>query len=580
MKHSNAGSPMFYTQICYKKMLNKKHLIIFIVSLLLAHDVFAGFSASVNRSELALGETLELQLIFEGDNQGKVPDIDKLRHNFELKRAYPSSSRNTINGHTTYINQWTIQLEPKHKGKLLIPPFTLVGETTSPIEITVHEQSQAPSTLENLMIETIVDKGSAYVQEQLKLSYRLYYKVSVNDINAEELKLNDAVVKQLESKRYQRTIDGQHYQVIEINYAILPQRSGTLVIPPLDWQIDVLQGGRSRALFGSFSRTQAYKLRSGEKVIRIRSIPDEFPADAQWLPARSVELSQRWSSSPLEFKLGTPITREISLKVSGLESAQLPHILEDSSSAEQKVYLEQPNLEDAEDQFGLVSTRKESAAIVLNSERSKVAGISVPWWNTVTNELEYASLPEQSIALSPGQEVKQTEVQASRLSNQQAPARNVDTLASGPSKLLIGILTLSALLNIVLAFVVVKLYSQQKTPIFRKKTKTQSKVNQLTLDLAALKSLAESKSASEFRVELARQVREVYRCSNLQEFYSYLRAQGALELLQKLESLDDLLYANTKAEMHENILEELVSLLAEIKPLHSGKERDQLDALW
>ena len=52
--------------------------------------------------------------------------------------------------------------------------------------------------------------------------------------------------------------------------------------------------------------------------------PADYPADAPWMPARALSISESWSPQPEQAQVGESLTRNVLLKVEGLSGTQLP----------------------------------------------------------------------------------------------------------------------------------------------------------------------------------------------------------------------------------------------------------------
>lgn len=360
----------------------------------------------VDRIQVSLGESFQAELSYNGDKQSQTPDFSILDKHFNVLRVVPTVSRFEVNGEVSRSTKWSLELEPKIKGRLLIPPFVVNGQTSSAVEIEVKNAQAAPTNgNSDIFLETLVDKSSTYVQEQVRVTYRLNYAIDIEQLNAEELTIDDAIIKQLPAKRYRRKSGNKQYNVYEVSFAILPQQSGTLVIPRLTWQLGILKSGQQRSLYSRFGRIENRRLRTQEKMLRIKAIPSTFPKTAQWLPASKLVIAEQWSADTSALQIGEPITRSIRLQATGVESAQLPTVLKEIVANNLKIYKEKPVFSDNENDMGLLSERQESAAIVISSQQAvTLPAVSVPWWNTNTDELEFAKLPEltlQAEALSP-----------------------------------------------------------------------------------------------------------------------------------------------------------------------------------
>ena len=99
--------------------------------------------------------------------------------------------------------------------------------------------------------------------------------------------------------------------------------------------------------------------------------------------------------------MGASVTRTIHLRGEGLQGAQLPPMAMPRSGS-LKFYPDQPVIADAEVPGGLVGTRMDSTAIVPTVAGTVVLPeVRVPWWDTETGVLRFATLPARTLTVAP-----------------------------------------------------------------------------------------------------------------------------------------------------------------------------------
>lgn len=536
----------------------------------------ANFSGQADRTKIALGESLQITYSYNDEVQGQSPDFSLLKNNFDVLSYRPSSNRYQINGQVSIVNQWVLTLEPKSKGDFVIPPITFLGEVSEAIKIKVVEASAVPSSGQKIILETVIDKSAAYVQEQIKLSYRLYYSVDVEDLDLEELKIEDTTIKRLQDNRYRRRIDGVLYNVYEINYALLPQRSGVVLIPEQQWEAR-FSLSNSRSLFDRFGRYQTQKLRSKEKIVRVKAIPDAFPKDETWLPAYKITLEENFSQAMEDIEVGEPITRTLTLSAVGLESAQLPNLFKNPTPPNIKVYSEQPELSDNATDVGLNSSRKESAAIIASSGgEHKLPPIRIPWWNIEEDKLEWAELPahrllakESSATVpinnaAPTSHVPTSEVQADGHRIAEKPS----TKASPINTQWLWLLVASNLISLVLLAL---LFIRNKALKNRLQTPSETTANSPTHASPAWERLRDGVATNndmktyQAVIDLTR---EHFALNSVSELLHHAEKENKPQLSKALRSLENRLYNKANNEPVE--LTSMSALLKELS-LPSGK---------
>ena len=378
-------------------------LMLFLSVFISAAASAATLTSRVDRTTVSADETLTLFVRYSGNKNGQ-PDFSALSSQFEILNQQESNQFRSINGQVQSYTEWSMVLMPRQPGRLLIPSFKFHGQFSDALEITVSAQTQRPAGVrDNVFIETIVDTPRSYVQEQIRLTYRLYFSVSIEGLDKPDLSLDNVLIEELENSRYQKNIGGNPYQVAEFNYALFPQSSGVIEIPNQTWTAKIGRSSQTRNFGMGGGRYQLKRLKTDAKTIQVEAQPDVFPQSHTWLPSTGITLTEHWSKPLSSFKVGEPITLKLKLQAKGLMSSQLPEVVIEPTDSRVKIYADQASTSATAGQMGLVSERVESMAIVV-AEGGEITlpGIKVPWWDTTTNTLQYAEIPERTFLVAAG----------------------------------------------------------------------------------------------------------------------------------------------------------------------------------
>jgi len=192
-------------------------------------------SASVDRSRLTGGETLQLTLTYDAQVVFGEPDFSSLDKDFEVLATNRQSQLSIVNGSNQSSTAWRLTLSPKRAGKLVIPSFNFKGAVSDAIEVEVGEAAPGAGNAnadKTLYTETLVDRDSAYVQEQILLTLRLYSAEATENLTIEPPDVANASIKETGKSQYQKVINGRAYLVSEIRFAVFAEVSGELRIPP------------------------------------------------------------------------------------------------------------------------------------------------------------------------------------------------------------------------------------------------------------------------------------------------------------------------------------------------------------
>ncbi|WP_075187412.1 BatD family protein [Teredinibacter haidensis] len=377
-----------------------KILSLFIISILLfgSGNIYAQtLTSKVDRNTISVDETLTLTVRYNGNTNGQ-PDFSLLSSAFEILNQSQSNQIRNINGNVESFTEWTMVIIPREEGRLIIPSFKFDGKFSEAIEIHVTQSTPVPAGMKDVVfIETLVDTESSYVQQQIKLTYRFYYSVNVDNLEQAPLKLDDAIIAPLQNSSYTKNFNNVLYRVAEYNYALFPQASGTLQIPSLRWTAKLSQSRNRNIWNQGTGRYELKRLKTDAKTIEVKPVPAAFPAGATWLPSSGITLTEHWNTDPANFKVGEPMTRKLAIQAQGLTSSQLPSIISEPQNSHIKFYGDKPELLDSDKADGIKSERIETVAVVVSqSGEVTIPSVRIPWWDTVSDNLKYAEIPEHT----------------------------------------------------------------------------------------------------------------------------------------------------------------------------------------
>ena len=370
----------------------------------------AELAASVDRMRLNSGETVELTLETSDVTQFGKPDLSALESSFDVGGTRQINRLNTLDGGNQATTRWIITLLPKQTGSVMIPSLQLGELKSQPITLQVMQSDNPDRASQQapVFVEASVDNDSVYVQAQTVLTLRVYHSVSLfDDSNLSPLEIPEARVEKLgDSRTYEKLINGIRHGVIEMRYAVYPQQSGTLVIPPQTFSATLVQpdGGAPSSNepgtpFGP-QPGKVMRVSSPPLPLTVKAKPANYPADAPWIPARSVNISESWSPEPGRSQVGDSLTRTLTLKVEGLSGAQLPPLPATEVSSLRR-YPDQPKLASLSSERGLIGTREEREALVPNRPGAiDLPAVDLVWWNTFEDHLEHSTLPARTLQVS------------------------------------------------------------------------------------------------------------------------------------------------------------------------------------
>ncbi|MFJ4193040.1 BatD family protein [Pseudomonas sp. NPDC089534] len=364
----------------------------------------AELTASVDRSRLNSGETVELTLESNDVTQFGKPDLTPLEPLFEVRGTRQVNQLNTLNGDNRATTRWIVTLLPKNNGSVVIPPLQLGDAQSQPITVQVVESDarESANAQDPVFIEASLDQNSVYVQAQAVLTVRIYHSVSLyDDSSLTPLQIADARIEQLgDTRTYEKDINGVRHGVIEMRYAIYPQHSGLLTIAPQTFSATLVDTRPAGDAAQGPKPGKLMRISSEGMALTVKPKPITYPVDAPWLPARSLTLSESWNPEPDHLQVGDSLTRSLTLKAEGLASSQLPALPATEANGLRR-YPDQPVLNNQSGDRGLTGSREEREALVPSrSGAIELPTVDVVWWNTFEDHLEHSSLPARTLQVA------------------------------------------------------------------------------------------------------------------------------------------------------------------------------------
>ncbi|HET8849647.1 MAG TPA: BatD family protein [Marinobacter sp.] len=323
-----------------------------------------------------------------------APNIEAVEPDFEILAQNQHYSVRTLNNDMIGEITWTYQLAPTRTGELTIPELTFRESRSEPITITVKEGSSSASgaRVRDSFIELSADKAAVYVQEQLVLTVRLFFSGNLIRGELSEPEHPDAVIESLgKQKEFSRYRDGVRYRVVERRYAIFPQKAGELSLAPIRFE------GQARDASG-----QLRFLRDQQQLfdVLVKPVPARYPEGQAWLPAEQLTLAETGLPTSATIEAGSNLSRQITLEALGLPAEALPDVTPAVPDAI-RAYPDQPVRNTEATPEGLRSTLQQTTVLVpVTAGNVTLPAIRVPWWNTRSDTLEYATLPERQYRIT------------------------------------------------------------------------------------------------------------------------------------------------------------------------------------
>lgn len=356
---------------------------------------------SLDRNEIARGETVTLTIRIYEQRQGMQLDLTPLTSQFDVLGTRTSSQIRSVNGAVEAWTDYIVTLFPLEEGDLVIPSLDINGTTTEPLEVSVtNEGPRSNQSNEELYLEIETNKESVYVQEQLLFTVRLFYTINgIRNPQFTELEMEDAVIELIGSpNQYEKLIDGQRYGVYEKRYVIFPQRSGPLEIPDILFRGEVTDGS-SNFVFRNLNTRRVTAFIEGT-TIDVKERPPAALGLDSWLPVSNLTLEENWSADINNLKVGDSVVRTVTMTADGLDGAVLPPF-SGTDIEGMNLYPDPAGIERTFVDGAIVGTRIETTTMVATESGNVVIPeISIPWWNIETDQLEATVIPATRLTIA------------------------------------------------------------------------------------------------------------------------------------------------------------------------------------
>jgi hypothetical protein len=556
---------------CINTATNKIILLVVFCTLIFSINVNAlTLKSEVDKTSITREETLNL-IVSVDENTTNDIDFTQLSYQFDIIKSQRSSRVTISNGKKLAKTFWVLVLAPKEIGKLSIPSFTYKNAFSSSITITVTDQMSASNNSDNpeIFFELISDKNKTYVQEQILVTARLYYKIPLANYEHEGLKVDKARVEQVFEKNKEATFRGQRYKVLEEIYTIHPQASGQLIVPVQTWRLE-----KPSRRFGIGNSTNPYVyVRSEKLTIDVLPIPEHKTNNTDWLPSEKITLSALWKQSPLQAIIGEPLNLQITINAQGLADYQIPNLML-NETAEFTVFEAQPETNNIKDNKGITGIRKLNYTIIpRKTGQFTLPIISINWWNVNIDKEEIFTLPEQIIVVA-----KSTIADTIAKQNQVLPIlQSTQVKKSEGSMPVILWQIVSSVFFIVICFLFYQLYTLKKQPVDIKSNRPKNVfLSQQKIIINHIKIHIENKNWQQLRKELINWGQLTCKDETLDSLNKL--AVKIPELALHLQQLDNYLYGQHIDDSYNP--NSLLELIIKYKPSTHTNKKSVLKELY
>jgi hypothetical protein len=361
--------------------------------ILLTSVSFATVTTRADRLEMYDDESLVLEISVSPSGQISQRDIAALESIFTIISRSQSSQTSTVNGKRSSVTNFQFKLVPKEVGLLGIPVFTVNNEQSDAFFVNVLDSKKRTNQLDNDAIDfnVNVSEEQPYVDQPFTLTIEIAYRIGLGGQFA-AMDFPNFETEILSEDNSVETRNGRSYNIYTRVIKLTPQRAGNFTMPIIEF--------RGQYQLSSNQPAKRINLNARPAEIQVRPIPSNYPAGAYWLPTESFSLSDNLPNA-LTIEEKEHLSWSISQTIEGLSASELPDPLANIEKDNRfQLYRDNPIFTDN----APLGTRKDITALTIKDSsvtQFTLPGITIPWWNIKEDKLEYATLPERTISVTP-----------------------------------------------------------------------------------------------------------------------------------------------------------------------------------
>lgn len=381
-------------------MVNLSRLFLSSMALVFSMPLFAvtTLQATIDKNPVMYGEEIMLQLQADEKLPRDAIDFSVLEKDFRVNGPAISQSMQIINGQSSQTTLWQLALFPKRTGDITIPAFQVDAASTSPIVVTVLEKTTASGEQPELLIQNTLSTDTLHVQQVVYYDVKIFFKGDLKSGSLTAPNVPGCAIEQLgKDVESSELLNGERYQTITRRYSVTAQQSGDFTIEAPFFKGEMID--RSGSNYDYYAKQKIISAEGQSLTFTAKPIPAEFSGD--WLVSDLVALTEEWSVTGNEIVQGEPVTRTITLTALDLMDNQLPNLVM-STPEGVKVYPEQPQAKKAERNGRIVAQKVFSYAVIANKPGElELPEISLPWYNSKTNEITHTTLAKKRLVVTP-----------------------------------------------------------------------------------------------------------------------------------------------------------------------------------
>lgn len=338
-------------------------------------------SARLDQHQLRLGEVATLTI--QTDQADASPDYSPLEQDFLIYA--PTLRRHSVLSGGQFVHQveHAVGIEPRRSGRLLVPSLRVGRQMTPALSLQVAAADSTVAAGPPLaFIRTRIDTQRPYVRQSVGVVVALYYAVTLASGELVQDAPAGSSLQRLGNERTdQAVIEGQHYNVVERRYLLLPERSGELVLPPARFNGRVAGGGhRGRMLSAEGQRLS----------LQVQAEPAAAPSP--WLPLHDLRLG--YTGTLGQPRVGQGLELMLEAELDGATRAQLDQLPLPAAGPGYRIYAQATEVEERFDgDRPQLRLRRRFSVVPERAGAMVLPAVSLAWWHVEQGQTRRTTQP-------------------------------------------------------------------------------------------------------------------------------------------------------------------------------------------
>ncbi len=246
---------------------------------------------------------------------------------------------------------------------------------------------------QNLISYVTLNTDEAYIGQPVRLTVSVYSSTwFTSGIDVGNIQVDGALTVYFRSLSNSRDFSGKTHAGVDFYYNVFPTQEGVITIPSLSINIESPKPGG----FKGIKRT----ITTRPKVLTVKGIPAGYDPN-NWLVSSSLNISEKWSASLSDIKVGDVVQRTIYRSAQGTLSEFLPVTKWDSITGV-SIYPKRPQLNTRKSKAAVSATRSETVNYLFEKEGDIVIPpIEYVYWNYNTKKFYKKEIDSLVVSVKP-----------------------------------------------------------------------------------------------------------------------------------------------------------------------------------